>query len=157
MRADSVHGSIGRRMKKSAEVCNFDEFVDICTKSAQSIKPIVMQHGDFYQVPEMHRTRTSKKVQLPKISEIRSVKFSKGSRSLTYKRKFDSEEVQVEFLKKNCDVHQVIPTATVPRGVSSTKKQNLIKLAKSLPPSKVKFWHDLHVNDDNADLVACFE
>ena len=56
-----------------------------------------MQHGDFYKIPEMHRTRTSKKVQLPNMAEIGSVKFIKGSRNLVFKRKFDGEEVQVDF------------------------------------------------------------
>ena len=65
-----------------------------------SNKPILMQHGDFYKIPEMHRTRTSKKVQLPNIAEISSVKFIKGSRNLVFKRKFDGEEVQVDFWRE---------------------------------------------------------
>ena len=56
-----------------------------------------MQHGDFYKIPEMHRTRTSKKVQPPNITEISSVKFIKGSKNLVFKRKFDGKEVQVDF------------------------------------------------------------
>ena len=157
MRADSVHGSIGRRLNRCSEVRNFDEFVEISDKSAKAIKPICLLPSDNYKYSKMHRTRSSKAVVLPKLGEISVAKFEKGSRELIYKLTFAGEEKKVQFLKKTTDLTKSIPVLEGPRGINTVKKSGLIKLIKSFPASKQKFWHDLVVNDENPDLVTVRE
>ena len=157
MRADCVHGSIGKRMKKTPEINNFEDFVDICDKSSSLIKPVVLHHTEFYKFPEIHRARTSKKVKLPKLCDISVAKFVKGSKELSYKREFDGEEESVAFLKLKADLTKEVPVMEAPRGIHSNKKTGIIKLIQSLPPAKQKFWHELGVNDESTDLVSSFE
>ena len=116
-----------------------------------------MQHTDFYIFPDMHRSRQSKKVKLPKLAEIREVRFEKDSTDLIFKLELDGEEDRVAFLKPKVDINAPIPTSEAPRGISSTKKNGILKLIQTIAPPKQKFWHDLSVNDETADLVSSFE
>ena len=43
MRADSVHGCIGSKMKKCQKIHTFDDFVELCEKASKKIKAVVMQ------------------------------------------------------------------------------------------------------------------
>ena len=131
MRADSIHGSIGRRLRSIPKVRNFDEFVEINDKSARLIKPVIMHHSDFYNIPEMHRTTTSKKVKLPKIADIRQIKFQKGSKLITFRRELHGTDEYVAFLKTTTNISTKLPVATGPRGVTSSQKQKLVKLVPS--------------------------
>ena len=157
MRADSIHGSIGKRMKKCPEICNFPEFVDVCDKAAAKIKPIAMHHTDFYQFTDETRSRNTKKVTMPKLASICVAKFVKGSRLLQYQESFDGGFTAVDFLKPKCRVDIQIATLVDPRGVSRTKQNKLLKLAESFPPAKRKFWHELPVSDSTSDLLTEFE
>ena len=94
---------------------------------------------------------------MPKLANICTAKFVKDSRMLGYQETFDGEMVEVDFLKPKCIVSADVPTATHPRGVPSSKRANLIKLAESFPSAKRKFWHDLVINDANSDLLKEFE
>ena len=157
MRADSIHGSIGRRMLRTPEISTFDEFVEICDKSAKLIKPICLQHHEVHTFAELHRTRSTKKVKLPKIGEIKQAKFEKGSKQLAYCVQFGGEEEKVEFLKPTTNLSDPIPTSEAPRGINATKKRGLLKLIHSFPASKRKFWHDLVGKEENKDLVSAQE
>ena len=39
------------------------------------------------------------------------------------------------------------------RGLTTTKKTDILKLMGSAPPAKRKFWMDIPVNDENTDLT----
>ena len=41
-KADSVHGSIGKKLKKQADVLTFPHFVDLVDSAGKSIKPVVL-------------------------------------------------------------------------------------------------------------------
>ena len=47
MAADSVHGAIGRKMKKKASIVNFRDFVEICASSQADVNPVIMENSDF--------------------------------------------------------------------------------------------------------------
>lgn len=155
MRADSVHGSIGKRWKmRTTEVRNFEELVDLCDKSAAVIKPVEMHYTDFYAFKDEHRSRQSKKVTLPKLQNISVAKFTKSSRLLAYQEEFGGEFSEVDFLKPKWPLVVDIPVADNPRGITKSKRDKLVKLADSFPPAKRKFWMDLPVNDSSSDLVT---
>ena len=157
MRADSVHGSIGKALKSEEIVPDFDNFVDLCNGSSKSIKSVVLHPNDMYQFVDGHRCRSNKKVKLPLLASIVAVKFCKNSRSLFYKSDFDGQYEEVDFLKKKHDIHTVAATQEGPRGVARKKKESIIKILKGIPATKLKFWSELPVNDNSTDLVEEFE
>lgn len=157
MRADSVHGNIGKKMNKCPEICTFDDFVEICDKARATICPIVMQYNEFYMFLDGHRARQSKKVQVPKLQGLSVVEFRKGSRSMFYQSEFEGEVKEVDFLKPKFKLDAPVVTRDQPRGIPYAKKQNILKLAQAFPAPKRRFWLDLPVNNDMADLVTDFE
>lgn len=152
MRADSVHGLIGKRMSKSPEVYNFDDFVSLCGKAGKSIEPVVLHYSDFYSFAAKNRTRNCKTVKLPLLSAISEVEFRKGSRNLFYKKEFSDEFTSADFLSPKFDL-RLPEKHTKPRGIPSKKKDGLVKLLESVPAAKRKFWHELSVNEAVQDLA----
>ena len=65
----------------------------------QKINPVVIQCEDFFCFEDGHRSRQSKKVKLPLLSDLCQVEFKKGRRSMLYKTAFDEDAVEVEFFK----------------------------------------------------------
>lgn len=161
MRADSVHGSIGRKMKKCPEICTFPDFVDLCDKSGAKIKPITMQYHDFYEFEDGHRNRQSKNITLPLLASISVAEFRKGSRTMFFKQGFEGDYQEVDFLKPKFRLDVTPPTKNQPRGIPGVKRQNILKLADSFASAtaaaKRKFWQEIPVNDGNVDLVEHFE
>ena len=80
MRADSVHGKIGTKMRRTPNVYTFSDFVEMCHESASAIKPVSMQVGDFYEFLDGHRSRQTKRstVTIPQLNDISEVEFKKG-------------------------------------------------------------------------------
>jgi len=48
MKADSIHGSIGKKMRKKPEIVTFQDFVDLNNEAGTNIKAVVMEIGDLY-------------------------------------------------------------------------------------------------------------
>lgn len=158
MKADSVHGLIGRKMKKAAEILTFDDFVDLCDKAGKNIHPITLNEHDFYNFVAMQRARKTKNVTLPLLSNICQVCFKKGSKKLFYKRNFDEESYsEADFLRPSFDVHTMPLVHSEARGIPSSKKDGILKLIRVVQSSsKLKFWTDLPVSDVN-DLAESTE
>ena len=157
MRADSLHGNIGAKMKKHKNICTFDDFVDVCRKASKKINPVVMQCEDFFCFEDGYRSRQSKKVKLPLLSDLCQVEFKKGRRSMLYKTAFDEDAVEVEFLKPQFNLKIVLPKMTEPRGVSSKKYKDILKLTVEFSGPKRKFLLDLPCNDRSTDLTEDFQ
>ena len=158
MGADAIHGAIGKKMRKLPSIYNFEDFVNLCASSSKNVKPIVMQFSDFYEVKGENRSRQSKKVTLPKLSDVCEVQFQKGSSSIFYRTSFDEEApIECPFLRPRFSAQDVPPKCVSVRGIAPSKKEGIVKLLDVCPPSKRKFWHELHENTAANDLVANFE
>ena len=157
LKADSIHGCIGKKMKKLSEIVTFSDFVELCSKSSKSIKPVMLETADFIAFTQGQRTRKTKKATLPLLSSICKVQFQKGCRSLFYKTDFESEEVEVDFLMPKFDHTTFPPRKAEPRGIPSTKKDGILKLLHSVPRAKKKFWLDLPVHESVKDLTCNVE
>ena len=70
MRADSVHGVIGKRMKATPEIITFDDLVNLISASSARIKTLEMKIDDFYAFKAECRARSSKYVTIPKLSDV---------------------------------------------------------------------------------------
>ena len=137
-------------MKKYQEIHTFDDFVELCQKASKKIKAAVMHPSDFYALEDGHRSRQSKNVTLPKLSDL-------GSRSMWCKESFDDDQTEVNFLKPKFSIETTPGTMQQPREVSTSKKQNILKLVASCPAPKRKFWLDMPVNEGSKDLIESFQ
>ena len=62
MKADSVHGMIGNKMKKTEIISNFQDNVNLCSSCSQTVVPIQMDSDDFFDFVPGNRARQSQNV-----------------------------------------------------------------------------------------------
>ena len=117
---------------------------------------IAVEVDDFYQFADGHRSRQSKKVKVPQLSQISVVEFKKGSRSMLHRENFAAEPIEVDFLKPKFKIDEVTKLER-PRGLKRSKKEGILKLVTSFPSAKKKFWLEMPENDASVDLVHDFE
>lgn len=147
MKADTIHGNIGNKMKKCENIYNFNDFVDLCSRSSKNIKPVLMHFDDFYEFKGEQRQRKSKNVNLPTISSISEVKFTKGTRSMLFKGDFGDDYTEVDFLRPKFDITSFPDKHTEPRGIPLTKKEAIIRLLHVAPAAKKQFWINIPEKD----------
>ena len=153
MAADSVHHSIERELKKKVDVCDFAEFVETLEKARCSVS--CLETSDFKVWGDLSNRATTNKGG-HKLAEMTVVQFRRGSRSLFYKKSHsvDSAFVTADFLKKKADISVFPENKANPRGIPSSKKQELIRnLCPLMPRSRALFWEQLPTNDQSRDLI----
>ena len=152
MKADSIHGSIGTKMRAAKNIYSFDDFVDICENSSKKIKPVTITYGDFFELSAQHRTRSGKRTQMPLLANVCDVRFVKGKGSSFYKQDFNDEYTEVDFLKSKFSVMDPFPKRNeAPRGIPKSEKTGILKVMDGAPPAKKLLWIDLPENDTVAD------
>ena len=152
MRADSVHGAIGTKMKEAETIDTYDDFIDLCGKAGKRNRPIPMAANDFFQVKDGHPQRRTGDI--PLLSEVCEVKFTKGCHTLEYKSRFDQESyTECKFLRRRFKLDTTATRIEGARGMQKKKKAGIVKLISSLPPEKQKFWLELPENGTVGDLV----
>ena len=91
MKADSMHGLIGKKMKKNTpEIVSYRELTDLVSTSGPRIIVLNLNVDDVYTFEAGNRARSTKKVQIQLLSNIVEAKFAKHSRLLFYKCEHDS-------------------------------------------------------------------
>ena len=63
-------------MKQAENIFTFDDFVELCQKSSQTITPILLEFMDFYEFSGEQRARSEKKTKMPLLGKLCEVKFS---------------------------------------------------------------------------------
>ena len=158
MAEDSVHGRIGTLMRKKESIYNFDDFIDICRNSGKTMYPICMNLEDFYKFNSGCRTRTARgQRDLPLLSDLCEVKFTKHLSVMQYKSSFTQEKYnECFFLRPNFDLFQLPEAIQEPRGLSTSKHSGIMKVMvdAATPSNKMRFWKKLMLNDEVADLVT---
>ena len=61
MKADSIHGSIGGKLKKEKEVIDFESFVKVCQRASKNIEAVLLKVDDFHRFSALNRTNSNKK------------------------------------------------------------------------------------------------
>ena len=77
--ADSIHGDIGKIMKNTPIIGDFDAFANICEHSGKHTRAVLMDYVDIYQFRKMVRSRNNVKEKLPLLSDLVEIQFRKGS------------------------------------------------------------------------------
>lgn len=160
MSADSVHGSITKKMNSHAAIFDFKDFTEIIKSSRKDIGCLILDHKLMHQFEN-----ESKKVRGFLISEVRVASFRRGSLCLFSKTSHDQVDFrEVNFLKKSSERElltllqekqspvNAVPCMPSPRGISQAKKSEVLKLAAAMPSHKRAFFEGLIVNDDAPDL-----
>ena len=157
MSADSFHARIEKGMRGKKLIHDFDDFQAAVAKYG---KPVPMEISDFhnYQNGVSSGAFTHK----PLLSNVQEVMFERGSTKIHWKTSMGDEAYQEgDFLKKkvamSCMKGKAVPVKESPRGVSETKKADLVqKLCPFMPENRRKFWVDLPVDAEARDLIDDF-
>ena len=85
MKADSIHGSIGGKLKKEKEVIDVESFVKVCQRASKNFEAELLKVDDFHRFSALNRTNSTKKVKMPKLHDVVKVKFEKGKKTMSCK------------------------------------------------------------------------
>ncbi|KAF5281723.1 hypothetical protein FQR65_LT14563 [Abscondita terminalis] len=152
MKADSVHGLIGKKWKHTPEVLDYEDLVHLIESSNKLNKVVNLRVEDFLEFENGCQTR-KKGSELPKLNDLKCVQFVKGSKKLFFKSELEQESFsEVLFLKPKFKLNLPKQVAT-DRGVNQAKKDIIIKeLIQHMPPRKQIFWKNLPSREDVEDL-----
>ena len=159
MAADARHGNIGKLFRKTSTVATFDDFVQLCEKANNNIKSIVLDLPFIYPISKKARTRSSTKVKMPLMESIVEVQFKKGSSMLHYKESFLEESyttvnfLQPSFLKQG-GLKTFPALSTERRGITQSKRDNIVNTLKSVPQLAHSFWNSICCNITSLDLCC---
>ena len=154
MRADSLHGSFGKKLKAKDEIINFQSFSNICLLARKNVRCIHMTHENFFDFPSEVRSRKTKAGRsIPLLEEIVEVEFRKNDRKMYFKRSFADDYIPCDFLLSKCKVDEFPSRRTHNRGISSKKKEEIVELLRVTPSINRSFWESLAENNNVKDLM----
>ena len=121
-------------------------------KGANKFNKVITLHAEDFKKFENGCMQRKKGVVLPKLQDITSVQFRKGSKKLYYKLSLEEEFSEVAFLHPKFKF--TLPESyTLPRGLNANKKNVITKeLLPHMPPRKQLFWESLSSSNDLEDL-----
>ena len=75
---DSIHGEIGKIMKKTPIIGDFDAFANICEQAGKNTRAVIMDYDDLYPFKKIVRSRNSGTEKLPLLSDLVEIQFRTG-------------------------------------------------------------------------------
>ena len=126
MSADSFHHSVEEEIRSKKKLYSFKDFVSCVEKRAESI---IMEPEDFFDFK--NEKGSGKDIECPLLNSLSVIKFLKGSTKMFFKKNFDDEFQQGEFLKKKIrkslrDNHVMYPGKGGARGINHAKKEDIL-------------------------------
>ena len=159
MSADAFHHQVEKNMRSENNIYDDKDFKACIGKSGTSA---VMDPypSDFieYENGVSQGRYTSK----PLLSEVQQVKFVRGSTSIFWKKSMDNVDYEEGIFLKKKLAHRMIqqrdtevfPRRSMARGVSSQKKDGILKnLVRFMPQNRQQFWKNLPVDNTVCDLI----
>lgn len=155
MTADGVHGNIEMQIKKTGNVYDFEDLLNVIKKSRNNLKTVVVMKSFNWPKKKRQLRKNDEKDPMKNfvLNNIVEAEFMRGSTILKYKTDFDNDYKELNFLQKrfNC---KKFPQEKNNRGITNNKKNDIInKLLPLMPQNRHKFWKDLPVTDTVSDLV----
>ena len=159
MVADSIHGCIGKKMKKQL-IYTFDDFVNLCKSSMEKIKTVRLDIPSIFQFERGVKARVQSKDtdNPPCLSNIVEIQVHKGSSSMFYKKSFDDDYQESSFLMPRAFLrigkHKMFPDSTETRhGITPSEKEGILKiLDHGFSSEKTQLWYDIDNNESVVDL-----
>ena len=151
MKPDSIHGAIGRRLRRENEVLEFSDLTNLISKSMSGLEIRQLVPADFIPLVSC---KDAKVATFPKLRMLKEVHFEKNSKFFFYKYSIDAHSYfKRPFVKDS--VPSLPNSSSRPRGISSKKKDNICHaLVPLMPESKRCFWTNLKVAQVD-DLCNC--
>jgi hypothetical protein len=91
MKADSIHGQIGKKWNKTPEVLDYEDLEKLI-KSSNRFNNIVSLRSEDFKLLKNGCIQRKKGSPIPKLGEIKSVQFRKGLRKMFFKQELENEE-----------------------------------------------------------------
>ena len=159
MKADSLHGSFGAKLKANSKIIDYRSFVDILENSRKNVKCVEMKIDDFFEFPSEIRNRKTKAgAGIPFLDSLVGVEFRRGDRRMFYKSSFaEDSQTACDFLLQKCDVRKFPECKKKQRGIPESKKDGIMNLLRIVPERMRLFWASIDVNDKAKDLMATNE
>ena len=139
MRADSIHGIIGKSLKKT-QIYNFPHLLDKIENCGENIQVMAQSLDNIIKWDRPDKIKSEKF----RISFVKIAQFRKGYRGLFYKYSFSDHQFStIEYLIPEYKFE--IPTLLLPlRGVNKDKKSEILKmLVPIMPPEFREFWNTI--------------
>ena len=142
MAADSVHGAIGKKFKKASVVATFDDFFALCDTATKCTKAVLLDLPYIFNIRKECRSRSIKHF----------IPHSKGKKNMFVKIAFrDNTHSEIDFLRPkfvNANKWKIFPDALGERrGITSGKKNGIIKVLKGIPSEKKGFWRNIDTKE----------
>ena len=154
MAADSIHGSIGKRLSGLQRIGDLQDFTHQILSSRKKLRTILLKHDQMILFDD---TCMRKGAEF-KVSQVRMIEVRKKSRSIFFKNDFTDEMKEFPIAKRTSNPF-TIPSQTMrkARGIPLAKKTDLVWCSQFLPFPERKFFLDLQVNDESTDLEVTLE
>lgn len=153
MKADSVHGNIGKKMKCNSNIYDYQELKKLITSATTKNIVVDMLINDFkhFETGVKNRKRSSSgSYVIPILRNIKVAEFRKGNKSLFFKDSLDGEFKEAPFLRSGFNLDYT--PMEQPRGLNTKKKETIVKtLVPYMPPRKAIFWLEMPENDSSTD------
>ena len=156
MSADNFHRMVAQEMKAMDKVYDFTDFVKGVSNVGESI---IMSHTDFYQYESgLSESKLSKSTR-PYLADVSDVQFRRGSLCLHYKLRISTNnneflEADILMSKAKKVIGDKPKSQKCEQGITSKKKDGILKLKECIPKNRLAFCQNLAVNEDVVDLLT---
>lgn len=154
MSADSFHHQVELSLKRAKKVWDFDDFKKcVQTCNSNRVEVLNMEIDNIYVFPDcVSQNKLNKLQPRPYLCDIVHLRFERGFNILKYKNSYNDENFnELNFLLAK-EYKSGVPKPCkkiVPKGISSHKKENLIKKIKEIAPkNRLSFWESLFESSD---------
>ena len=151
MKADSIHGCIGRKLKEDPVLYDFLDLTNLVRQSKLEMTVLPMTPGDILPLSSSRSSNRG----LPKLRSLKSVKFQRGSGSMFYKFSHDAASFFSRPFLSVSMIPELPSSRNTMRGINPKKKAEILStLGRAMPDDKRAFWEGLP-DESVADL--CFD
>lgn len=155
MSADGIHGNIEKKIRKKRIIYDFEELLQVIKSARKKVEVLPLENFNLWQSKKRTTTKIDDPLKGFTLNSVVEVRFEKGSNLLKYKNDFAEENYkELNFLQKKYNTIFFKPTALGVRGISSIKKNNILKqLVPLMPSNRQIFWNSLPESETSMDLV----
>ena len=156
MSADSFHHMVEQEMKRMKQVGDWRDFVQ-CVSRCGSV--VEMKADDFLKFESGLSQGRESRATRPKLENVVVAQFRKGSILMFFKRGYQEDFQEANFLKKVVQEaisgsSYIVESQSGDRGVNSAKINNIIaNLGSLMKPSRLAFYYNWKRVDQLDDML----
>ena len=137
MRADSIHGAIGRKLRGEHEVLDFTELANLISRSMAELQIKELKPADFLPLSNFKRGPAS---HFPKLRLLKEVHFEKHSKCFFSKFSLDAPSYFKRPILQR-DIPPLPQSLNQRRGITVQKREEICRvLVPLMPEERRAFW-----------------